>query len=300
MKTTVRRRRTYAPYIFISPFYVLFAIFMIGPIIASVGFSFTEWDGLSLPKFIGFGNYVTMLGDPRFWTALKNTLFYVFLYNSMVIGLSLTSAILLTSPLVTGRNLFRSLFFLPVVMTIPVTALVFTLVYNRDIGLLNIAMKSVSLPSLDWLWDRNLTMSSITFMRVWRTTGYYSVIIWAGLQAIPRDLYEAARIDGAGALRRIWHITLPLLSPILLFVVVLSMTWSFQLFTEPFILTQGGPGDASLTLAIYMYQTGFRFLKLGYAATLADVLALIIFLTAAFQIRFFMKRTELLTGGRRI
>ena len=283
-----RRRRRLSPgWLFVSPFALLFAAFWLGPIIMSVYYSLTEWTGMNAPRFVGLANYKMLFTDARFLVALKNTLFYVVTYNVIVLPLALVLALSLNSSRI-GKlsRVFRLMYFLPVTMILAVVALVFDLVYARDIGLLDSALRVLGFTgTTNLLYTKSTAMWAIIILRVWRTLGYYAVILLAGLQSIPSDIYEAVRVDGASGIRTIWSITLPLLRPVFLFLVVLSSIWGFQLFDEPWILLQGGPGDATLTLVQYLYQNTFLYSRLGYGAAVAYVLAILMFGVSLLQIR---------------
>ena len=283
-----RRRRRISPgWLFVGPFALLFGVFWLGPIIMSVYYSLTEWTGMSAPRFIGLANYKMLFSDERFLVALKNTLFYVVTYNAIVLPLALLLALGLNSSRI-GKlsRVFRLMYFLPVTMILAVVALVFDLVYARDIGLLDSALRLIGFTgTTNLLYNKSTAMWAIIILRIWRTLGYYAVILLAGLQSIPSDIYEAVRVDGASTFRTIWSITLPLLRPVFLFLVVLSSIWGFQLFDEPWILLQGGPGDATLTLVQYLYQNTFLYSRLGYGAAVAYVLAILMFGVSLLQIR---------------
>lgn len=279
-------------WVFVTPFALLFIVFWLGPIITSMFYSLTEWTGMSQPSFIGLNNYRLLLSDERFLVALKNTLFYVVAYNAIVLPLAVILAITLHSPKIgKSSKFFRLMYFLPVTMIMAVVALVFDLVYARDIGLLDSVLRIFGyMGTTDLLYTKSTAMWAIIILRVWRTLGYYAVIVLAGLQGIPSELYEAARVDGASGFRSTFSITLPLLRPVLLFLVVLSSIWGFQLFDEPWILLQGGPGDATLTIVQYLYQNTFLYNRLGYGAAIAYILAILMFGVSLLQIRLMTER----------
>lgn len=274
-------------WLFLFPFTLLFALFWFLPIIVSMYYSLTEWTGMSAPQYVGFANYRALLSDPRFVIALKNTLYYVVVYNLIVLPLALILALTLNSSIV-GRwsRFFRVSYFLPVTMILVVVALVFDLIYARDIGLLDSFLRYFGFRgSTNLLYQKSTAMWAIIILRVWRTLGYYAVILFAGLQSIPGELYEASRVDGASTFRSTISITLPLLRPVILFLLVVSSIWGFQLFDEPWTLLQGGPADATLTLVQYLYQNTFLYNRLGYGAAVAYALALLMFGVSILQIR---------------
>lgn len=296
MMTKRNRQKSYnvskMGWVFVTPFALLFAIFWLGPIITSMFYSLTEWTGMSQPNFIGLNNYRMLLSDERFLVALKNTVFYVVVYNAIVLPLAVILALTLHSPKIgKSSKFFRLMYFLPVTMIMAVVALVFDLVYARDIGLLDSVLRFFGyVGTTDLLYTKSTAMWAIIILRVWRTLGYYAVIVLAGLQSIPSELYEAARVDGASNIRSTFSITLPLLRPVLLFLVVLSSIWGFQLFDEPWILLQGGPGDATLTIVQYLYQNTFLYNRLGYGAAVAYILAILMFGVSLLQIRLMTDR----------
>jgi lactose/L-arabinose transport system permease protein len=279
------------PYLFISPFYIMFTVFMIFPIFYSFYLSLTNLRGVAKPAFVGLRNYANLLNDIRFWTALKNTSIFAVVQIPIMIGLAIVLALILNSSWVKFRNFLRSAYFLPVVMSLAVAALAFSMILNIDIGLLNILLERLGLGKYDWLNNPKLAMPSIIVLTTWRWTGYNVVILIAGLQNISPELYEMAKIDGAGPFRRIWSITLPLLGPVILFCVMFSVIGSYQLFEEPYILTRGGPADATLTIVFYLFQIGFQRFQLGYASSIAYSLVVIIFVLSILQMRYFGRRT---------
>ena len=280
-----------APYIFITPFLIMFLIFWIWPIIQSFRISLTDWDGFTPSKFIGFENYLKLLKDNNFITALKNTVLAALVYLVFVVVLSLILGIFLGLMDLRFRNFFRTSYFLPVTMSLVVVATIFQLIYSRTGGLLNNnILKLLNLPPVDWLGSSKLALWSIVGLRVWRNTGYYSIFIIAGLQNIPKNLYEAAMVDGATMWDCIKRITLPLLRPMILYVIVVSSIWAFQLFDEPWVLTKGGPANATLTMAMILYRNSFKYYKLGYGAAISYILTLLMIIFSLIQMRVFRRR----------
>ncbi len=279
-----------APYIFIAPFLILFVVFWIWPIMQSFYISLTDWDGFSPAQFIGFKNYINLFKDRDFITAMKNTISAGIVYLFFIVVLSLSLGILLGLMDLRFRNFFRTSYFLPVTMSLVVVATVFQLIYSRTGGLLNTILQIINLPPVDWLGNSKLALWSIVGLRVWRNTGYYSIFIIAGLQSIPQNLYEAAMVDGARRWDCIKKITLPLLRPMILYVIITSSIWAFQLFDEPWVLTSGGPANATLTLAMYLYKNSFKYFNLGYGAAISYVLTLIMIVFSFIQMRIFRRR----------
>jgi multiple sugar transport system permease protein len=260
-------------------------VFVLGPVIAGLLLSFTQWDILSSPRWIGIGNYKELLHDTLFWTCLKNTAYYVLLTVPAGMVVSLLLAILVNVPL-RGVNFFRSTYFLPVVTSTVAISIVWKWLYNPEFGILNFILNLIGLPSKQWLSDPKLAMPCIAIMSIWHGMGYDMVIFLAGLKGIPTQLYEAAKIDGASRTQMFLWITLPLLTPTLFFVLVMSVISSFQVFGEIYVMTNGGPGNATLTYNYFLYQNAFLWFKMGYAASLGYVLFLIIFLLTLMQVKF--------------
>lgn len=275
--------RQLAPYILLTPFLLLFTIFWLGPILTSFWYSLTNWDLTGATKFIGLDNYKRLFSDARFITALKNTVVFWAIYTVVMVGTALTAAILIHSTSVRFKGFFRASMFIPVTISMAVVAIVFEMVFARDSGLLNLVLGTLGLPQPRWLEDRSMVMSSMVIVKSWRAFGYYALILLAGLSSIPQDLYESARVDGASWWQTVTRITLPLLRPVLAFVAIMSTIWALELFDEPWILTGGGPADATLTVTIYLYQHSFQFMRLGYGSAVAFSLTAIIVLIAIVQ-----------------
>lgn len=276
IRNSITRNRKIIPFIFISPFFTIFLIFWVAPIVSSLFYSLTDWGGVQSPTFIGFKNYFDMLSDPRFYKAFKNTIYFVIVYNVIMISLALLIALLLDQNIAFSES-FRTIYLIPVSVSLVVVAIIFDFILSKNLGLLNNILREFGfVANFGWLEDPDFSMWSIIIMRVWRATGYYAVIILAGLKSIPRELYEAAQIDGANSFQISFRIKLPLIIPILFFVIAMSTIWSFKLFDEPWVLTGGGPARSTLTLGIYIYQEGFLYMKLGFAAAVSYFLTFLI------------------------
>lgn len=279
--------KKFVPYLFISPFFVLFLLFWIGPIFISLYYSFTQWDGGSPQIFIGFENYRKLFHDPLFYKALKNTLMLTISYEVIMIPSAVVLAVLLNNFKGFISRFFKVGYFLPVTMASIVVAIVFDLVLGKNYGVLNNILNLFNINSnIDWINNPNTALWSILFIRLWRNTGYYMVFIFAGLQAIPKDLYEAAIVDGASPIGVFFKITIPLLKPMIAFVVFMSLIWQFQIFDEPWVLTGGGPNNATLTVLIYLYQNTFRYWKLGYGSAISYVFTFFIIIITLLQVKF--------------
>ena len=287
------RQIKFIPYLFISPFYIIFAAFMLGPILFAFYAGFTSWRLGSGLDFVGLANYIELTKDPLFRTALFNTFYFTAVFIAIMMPTSFLLALALNSALLRFSNFYRVIFFAPITASFIALAVVFDLMLHRDFGLVNLILRVIHLPGhIDWLRDSKYAMHSIIFMRLWRSMGYYTMIMLAGLQTVPRELYDAAKVDGAGMFRSILHVTIPLMKPIFIFISIMSSIFSLQLFDEPWVLNQGGPSYATLTMTIYLYRNGFSFHKLGYASAISFVLTTIMFTLSLIQLRLVRGRRE--------
>ncbi len=273
--TRQARIEFFAAILFLLPNFIGFAMFLIGPAIGSFFIALSEWRLLDEPTFVGLQNFRDLLGDSRFWTTLRNTAYFVFVRVPANTVISLLLAVFLNQK-IKGRNVYRGIIFLPVVISIVAVAVMWRpLVESR--GLLNYTLAAVGLSPIPWITSTRYAMPTIIMIAVWKDIGYFMVIFLAGLQAIPSMYYESARIDGASAVQQFRHITLPLVSPTTFFVVVVMMIFSFQIFDLTTVLTGGGPRNATNTLVMYIYQSGFQNFRMGYGSAIAFVLFLIVF-----------------------
>lgn len=274
-------RRPSAAFWLLLPAMLTMGFFFVLPIVASLLLSFTDFDLYALARWdhlrlIGFENYRHLLTDPLFFRALTNTFYFVVLGAPLSILASLFFALLINQRMVSGQGLFRTVFFLPVVTTLVAVAVVWRYLYHPRSGLLNYVLSLLGIEPIDWLGDPDWAMPSLIIMAVWKNFGFNMVIFIAGLKSIPRRLYEAAEVDGAGAFDQFRSITLPLLAPTFVFVVIVTLIGYFQLFAEPYVMTQGGPSGRTLSIALLMFEEGFRWWNLGYAAAISFVLFLLI------------------------
>lgn len=284
MKTSV------AGWIFVAPALAAIAVFFVVPVVAALAMSFTDFDIYALAdignlRFVGLDNYLRLLQTPLFWQALGNTLYFVVVGVPLSIAASLGAALLLHSRLTRFKAFYRTALFAPVVTTLVAVAVVWRYLFHTRYGLLNYALAAIGIDPIDWLGDPNWAMPAIILLSVWKNFGYNMIILLAGLQAIPEDLYEAARIDGASALRQLRHVTLPMLAPMLLMVSILTMAGHFQLFAEPYVMTQGGPAQRTITVLYFMYDEGFKWWSLGSASAVAFVLFVLMFAVTLLQLR---------------
>lgn len=273
----------YAPYFFLAPFFALFGVFMVYPLFDSIRLSTYSVRGMQNQTFVGLENIERLIADPLFWTALWNTAYFAAGSLLLQLPVALALALLLSNARLKGRNLFRLSFFSPVLISGVFIAVNFYLLYDRRYGLVNRLLGS----EIQWLQDPDLVMPALVLAGVWRWAGFNMVYFLAGLQSIRQELYEAAAVDGAGPWQSFVHVTIPALKPVIAFVVITSMIGSFQLFDLPYVLTEGGPGNASMTMVMYLYKHGFEFINLGYAATIGWALAVIIGVISIIQVRLF-------------
>ncbi|MDP9190169.1 MAG: sugar ABC transporter permease [Acidobacteriota bacterium] len=287
---------TRAAIVLLIPAMTLITVFYLVPVAGAVVLSATDFDIYSIgdasaTRFIGVGNYRELLGNALFWRALTNTLYYSLVGGPLTILVALAAALLLNAKLARFKPLFRTIYFAPVVTTIVAVAVVFRFLYHSRVGLLNRILDLVGIAPIDWLGDPRWAMPALILFAVWKNFGYAAVIFVAGLQNVPEELYEAARIDGAGPVRQFRHVTLPELGPTFVFVSVITAIGFLQAFAEPYVLTpEGGPLNATLTIVMLMYREGFRWWNMGYAAAVAFVLFALVLLGTLAQ--RFIRRTR--------
>ena len=273
-----------APYYFLAPAVIVFAVFMIYPIIHSFVLSFQSFEGGKY-EFIGLRNYIRLFKDPIFWSSIGNTLIYLAIQVPVMIFLSLLLAVLIEQRYLRGRAFFRMSIFLPTITALVAYSIIFKLLFNTDYGFVNFLLSLLGIEKVDWLnttWGARLT---IILGITWRWTGYNMVIMIAGLNAIPEDLYESAELDGATSFDKFRYITVPMMKSIILFVSITSTIGTLHLFDESLILTNGGPDNATISIGHYLYNSGFRYFKFGYAAAISYVLVFIIALLSFIQFK---------------
>jgi ABC-type sugar transport system permease subunit len=276
---------------FAAPFVILFGIFLALPIFAALVLSFTSFGLRDITNpigasFVGVQNYANLFSDAKFWKALGNTAYFVAVGVPLTLALGLVIANALSRGITRFRTAFRVGYYLPVITSIVAIAVVWRFLLNPDVGLINLLLQGLGIKGPDWLANPALAMPSIIAMAVWRNVGFAMVVFIAGMQAIPVVLYEAASIDGAGRWQSFRNVTLPMLRPTILFMLVITTIGYLQLFEEPFVMTKGGPLDATLSVTMYMYQQGFAIFHQGYASAIAYVLFVIVALIAFLQFKF--------------
>lgn len=281
---------------FAAPFVILFGAFLALPILASFLLSFTSFGLRDLANpagasFVGIKNYIDLLGDPKFWTALFNTFYFVVVGVPLTLAFGLLIANALNRGVTRFRTAFRVGYYLPVITSIVAIAVVWRFLLNPDVGLINMLLGGLGIAGPAWLADPVLAMPAIIAMAVWRNLGFAMIVFLAGMQAIPATLYEAAGIDGAGRWQSFRFVTIPMLRPTILFMTVITTIGYLQLFEEPFVMTDGGPLDKTLSVTMYMFQQGFKFFHQGYASAIAYVLFVIVAIVAVLQFKFLRSET---------
>lgn len=292
------RRHSLAGWIFAAPALIVIGVFFGLPVLSALALSLTDFDLYALAdprnlRFAGLDNYIDLLQTPMFWKALGNTAYFVVLGVPLSIALSLGAALLLNAPAARFKALFRTALFAPVVTTLVAVAVIWRYLFHTRYGLVNWGLGHLGINPVDWLGDPHWAMPTIILFAVWKNFGYNMVIFLAGLQAIPKDLYEAARIDGASRWQQLLHITLPMLGPVLLVVGVITVSGYFQLFAEPYVMTRGDPLQSTVSVLYFMFEEGFKWWNLGRASAVAFLLFLIILALTTLMLRF-GKRRELI------
>lgn len=281
--TSFNKRESIAAYIFLTPNIIGFLAFTAIPVVFSLVLSFFSWDLVSTPKFVGLANYLKLFEDTIFKQSSLNTIYYVAVYVPLNIVISLVLAMWVCE-LTKGSGLLQTIFFLPVLAPTVAMSLVWKFMFDPQ-GIVNNFLSIFGVEPLNWLGNPKYAMLGIIFMSVWKQFGYNMIVFISGIKNIPKTIYEAADIDGVNGWQRFWKITLPLLSPSMLFAVIMTIISSFQVFDQAMIMTKGGPLGATNTLVMYIYQNGFQFYKMGYASAIAWILFAIIFVVTLIQMR---------------
>ena len=278
----MRNRRSLVPYLYLSPVLLGLLVFTVGPILGSLFFSFSDYEmGLSA-TWIGTVNYEQLASSEVFLQSLTNTLLYVALYVPLAVAVSFVLAMLVQGKL-RARGFFRTVFFLPVVTSMVAAALIWGWLYHPDIGLLNHVLSLVGITGPRWLEDPDTALASLVIVGVWKNAGYNMLIFLAGLSGISNEVLEAARLEGASLFHRVRHIIVPMLTPVILFVTVITTISAFQIFEQTYVLTRGGPANSTLTLSYYIWQMAFQFFDMGLASAMAYVLFAILALLTFIQ-----------------
>ncbi len=277
-------------WLFLTPALIVLGVFFALPVLAALVLSLTDFDLYALAdirnlRFVGLANYWELLHRPLFWTALGNTVYFVAVGVPLSMGASLGAAMLLNSPLAKAKPFFRTALFAPVVTTVVAVAVIWRYLFNTKYGMANYLLGLIGIHPVDWLGDPHWAMPTIIAFAVWKNFGYNMIIFLAGLQAIPPDLYEASRIDGASNWQQFRHITLPMLKPTMLLVGILTVSGYFQLFAEPYVMTEGGPLQSTVSVLYLMYNEGFKWWNLGSASAVAFLLFLIMFAATVLMVK---------------
>ncbi|MFA6956073.1 MAG: sugar ABC transporter permease [Thermoanaerobaculia bacterium] len=277
------RSEARAAVVFLLPALTLIGVFFVLPVIAGLVLSLTDFDIYSLgrtadTRFVGLSNYAGLADNGVFWVAMRNTLYFALVGGPLTIAVALGAALLLNAKAARLKPLFRTIYFAPVVTSIVAVAVVWRFLYHPRVGLLNTLLGYVGISGIDWLGDPRFAMPAIIVLAIWKNFGYSAIIFLAGLQNVPEELFEAAKMDGAGPVRQFLHITLPELAPTFVFVSIITAIGYFQIFAEPYVMTpEGGPLNSTLTIVMLMYREGFRWWNMGFAASIAFVLFAVVF-----------------------
>lgn len=284
-RMSIAAQEAFWGYFFLLPWILGMILFVGGPIIASLVLAFHQWDLIQPPVFVGLANFEEMMKDSRFWSSLFNTFYYTLFAVPLGIVGSIAVALLMNQKWKSVR-LLRTIYYLPSVTAGVASAIIWMWLFNPDFGLINYGLSLIGVKGPLWLADEYWSKPALIIMSLWGVGGNM-IIYLAGLQGVPRQLYEAAEIDGAGMTGKFWNITIPMLTPVIFFNLIMSIVWSFQIFTQVYVMTggQGGPADSTLVLVLYIYQKAFKFHQMGYASAAAWVLFIIIMLFTLMQFR---------------
>ncbi len=285
-RTKQQRREIIAAYLFLSPALLLFIVFIAGPFIGAFALSLFSWDMFTSPQFVGLTNYGKLLTDTAVHIAIWNTVVFTFWSLVLHLGIGMLLA-LAVNRAISGilKYFLRTAYFFPFIMSWASVALMWLYLLDPNFGIVNFYLGKLGLPTPNWLQTSSLALPSLIFVDLWRTLGFTFVILLAGLTSVPTHFYEAARLDGANAWQSFWSVTLPLMSPTLLFTCILTVVGAFQIFDPMFVMTSGGPGASTTSIVLYIYQTGFQSFQMGYASTLALVVFIVIMILTIIQLR---------------
>lgn len=287
----VRLAKAFGPYLFILPKLVVFAVFMLYPLVRAIMLTFEGGAILSGLEYVGLRNYGKILDDELFWTGLRNSFYYTILVIPSVLIVGIALAALLNRP-IRFRPLFIVLLIVPTVASTVAASVIWSYMLQTEGGLFNRILGAIGLGPVNWLGTPEYVIPVFVALEVWRGAGFYTILFLAAMQSIPKHLYDAASIDGATGLQSFRLVTLPLMRPTILFATVMATIWNLQLFDSPYVMTKGGPGHASMTVVMYIYQQAFRYDSMGLAATMSLVLLLIIMTLAVMQLVFFRKEIQ--------
>jgi multiple sugar transport system permease protein len=281
----LRRKNTLTAWSFIAPNFIGFAIFTLIPVIFSFILAFMQWDSFSAPKFVGIDNFTKMIHDDTFWISLKNTLYYTIGVVPLTLICSLFLAILLNKK-IRGMKFFRTAFFFPYVTSLVAIAVVWNMLFHPTMGPINQVLRLIISNPPGWTSSSDWALFAIVIVSVWRGMGYYMILYLAGLQSVPKELYEAASMDGAGKVRQFWNVTLPSLRPTTFFVTIMLVINCFKVFDLIQVMTDGGPGRATNVLVYEIYNEAFKKFNFGYASAIALVLFVIVIVVTVVQFKW--------------
>jgi multiple sugar transport system permease protein len=271
IKSKVNWREAIWGYILIAPAFIFVFVFVVIPVISAFGISFTDWNLITPAKFVGIQNYVTIFTDSVAIKTLLNTFYFTFVSVPIALALSLILAVLLNQK-IHGITFFRTAFYIPVISSTVAVSMVFLWIFNSDYGLLNQTLKLIGIPSIKWLTDEHFAMIAVIIVSVWRSLGFNIIIFLAALQDVPKDIHDAASIDGANGVQKFFNIIVPLISPALFFTMITGIIGSFQSFDLVYNMTKGGPARATYLVGYYIWEQAFKYLHMGYGAAIAFVL----------------------------
>ncbi len=286
-----KKKNTLLGYLFFMPFGILFGLFKVYPFIKSIILGFNKWNMFQPPEFVSFDNYFTLFTTDRFWESLWHTLYFTILTVPFLVIFGFLVAVLLNSR-IKNVGFFRAGFYIPYILSISVISLTWKLMYNETFGIVNKILSVFGVQSINWLNDPVFAMPAVAFATIWWTLGFNIIIYLSAIQQIPTSLYEAATLDGANSVQRLFRITVPLLKRTHILVIVLQVIYSLQIFGQVYIMTGGGPGGKTRTLIQYIYETGFKHFKMGYAQAIATVFFLLMVGVAIVQVKLMSKRGE--------
>jgi len=283
------KRNNLASYLLVSPYILHVFVFVLFPVAFSLFLTFHEWNIIGPMKYVGLTNYVKLLQDQYFFKSIRNTLVFLLIHIPLQIVIALGLAVILNQK-IWFRAFFRGSFFMPVVVSGVVITILWQQLYGYEEGMINLALNSLGFEKVGWLIDPALAMPSIAVMATWKNVGLYIILFLVGLQSVPRSLYEAADLEGATSWQKFRHITIPVINPTVVMVMILSTINGFSLFIEPYVMTNGGPLNATLSSVLYIYKQGFFYYHMGYAATLGMIFALLILLVVFIQRKVIEKK----------
>ena len=278
-------REQRAGHMLVAPYYIFFGLFIVYPLIFSFVLVFHRWSIVGPLEWVGLSNFVELGGDPLFWKSIGNTLIFLIIHVPLQVAFALVLAAILNNK-IPAQGAFRAAFFLPVVVSGVAVTILWKQMFSTNLGILNQVLYEFGIDPVPWVTDPSWAMPSIAMMATWKNIGLYVVLFLAGLQGIPKHLYEAADIDGASTVQKFFHITIPAINPVFLMVLILSTLGGFSLFIEPYVITGGGPMNSTLSGVLYIYRQAFSFFRMGYAATIGFALAFIVMTVVIIQRRF--------------